>query len=66
MMLSLINCSTYQNFMRCYKMVRLLSLVKNPGMEPVGMILSLTVYSPLFLGVFCLHENIIWFVYGSV
>ena len=28
--------------MRFYKMVRLLSLVKNPGMEPVGMILPLT------------------------
>ena len=41
-MLSLINCTTYQNFMRFYKMVRLLSLGKNPGMEPVGMILPLT------------------------
>ena len=41
-MLSLIHCTTYQNFMRFYKMVRLLLLVKNPGMEPVVMILPLT------------------------
>ena len=48
-MLSLINCTTYQNFMRFYKMVRLLSLVKNPGMEPVGMILPLTTFHVYFL-----------------
>ena len=41
-MLSLISCTTYQNFMRFYMMVRILSLVKNPGMEPVDMILPLT------------------------
>ena len=45
MMLSLINCTTYKNFMRFYKMVRLLSLVKTPGMEPVGMILPLTSFA---------------------
>ena len=45
MMLSLIKCTTYQNFMRFYKMVRLLALVKNLGMEPVGMILPLTKFS---------------------
>ena len=41
-MLSMINCTSYQSFMRFYKMVRLLSLVKSPGMEPVCMILPLT------------------------
>ena len=41
-LLSLINCTTYQNFIRFYYVVRLLSRAKNPGIEPVGMILPLT------------------------
>ena len=35
--------------MRFYKMVRLLSFVKNPGMEPLGMILHNTVICDLVL-----------------
>ena len=41
-LLRLINCTTYQNFIRFYLVVRLLTWVKNPGMETFSMILPLT------------------------
>ena len=40
--LTLINCTTYINFIRFHLVIRLLSCVKNTGMEPVGMISILT------------------------
>ena len=45
-LLNLINCTSYQNFIWFYSVVRLVSRVKHPGMGPVGMILPIIVYTP--------------------
>ena len=53
-LLRLINCTTYQNFIRFYLVVRLLTWVKNPGMETFSMILPLT---PNHGGDWRIHKN---------